>query len=74
MEAYDDADNLTRHIDKVAGVEYNYAYNEQRDVTRVQMSCTYDTLNRPKKSSYKVNGKSYSYTCNYTNYPDETLI
>ena len=67
----------------MAGVEYNYAYNEQRDVTsyseekgtstRVQMSCTYDTLNRPKKSSYKVNGKSYSYTCNYTNYPDETL-
>ena len=67
----------------MAGVEYNYAYNEQRDVTsyseekgtstRVQMSCTYDKLNRPKKSSYKVNGKSYSYTCNYTNYPDEAL-
>ena len=83
VEEYDDADNLTKHIDNVAGLEYNYAYNEFRDITsysekkgtatRVQMTCTYDSLNRPDTSSYTVNGKKYSYKCNYTSYPDEEL-
>ncbi len=83
VEEYDDADNLTKHIDNVSGTEYNYEYNELRDITsytekkgtttRVQMSSTYDSLNRPDTSSYTVNGKSYSYKCNYTSYPDEEL-
>ena len=64
-------------------MEYNYEYNELRDstsysekkgtTTRVQMTCTYDSLNRPDTSSYTVNGKKYSYKCNYTSYPDEEL-
>ena len=71
------------HIDNVSGTEYNYEYNELRDITsytekkgtttRVQMSSTYDSLNRPDTSSYTVNGKKYSYKCNYTSYPDEEL-
>ena len=83
VEEYDDADNLTKHIDNVSGTEYNYEYNELRDITsytekkgtttRVQMSSTYDSLNRPETSSYTVNGKKYSYKCNYTSYPDEEL-
>ncbi len=83
VEEYDDADNLTKHIDNVSGLEYNYEYNELRDITsysekkgtttRVQMSSTYDSLNRPETSSYTVNGKKYSYKCNYTSYPDEEL-
>ena len=83
VEEYDDADNLTKHIDNVSGLEYNYEYNELRDITsysekkgtttRVQMTCTYDSLNRPDTSSYTVNGKKYSYKCNYTSYPDEEL-
>ena len=50
VEEYDDADNLTKHIDNVAGFEDNYTYNQLRDITsylekkrtttRVQMTCT----------------------------------
>ena len=72
-----------QHIDNELGISYNYEYNEHNQVTeytekkgtatRVQMSCTYDSLNRPETSSYTVNGKKYSYKCNYTSYPDEEL-
>ena len=64
-------------IDNEAGISYNYEYNEHDQVTeytekkgsstRVRMGCIYDMYERPKSSTYTVNGKSYSYTCGYVN-------
>ena len=76
-EVYDLAGNLTQHIDNELGVSYNYTYNEHNQVTeytekkgnstRVKTSCTYDTYYRPMTSTYRVDGKSYSYSCGYAN-------
>ena len=81
---YDAADNLIKHVDSDNNIEYNYEYNEQGDVTKyyegdsessahVRVYNTYDYYNRPLTSTYNVNGKSYSYGCEYTEYPDEML-
>ena len=77
MHIYDLAGNLTQHIDNESGISYNYTYNEHNQVTeytekkgtstRVKTSCTYDTYYRPMTSTYRVDGKSYSYSCGYAN-------
>ena len=82
-EVYDLAGNLTQHIDNEAGISYNYEYNEHDQVTeytekegtstRVRMGCIYDMYERPKSSTYTVNGKSYSYTCGYVNSASDEL-
>ena len=37
------------------------------------MGCIYDMYERPKSSTYTVNGKSYSYTCGYVNSASDEL-
>ena len=74
---------MTQHIDNEAGISYNYEYNEHDQVTeytekkgnstRVRMGCIYDMYERPKSSTYTVNGKSYSYTCGYVNSASDEL-
>ncbi len=74
---------MTQHIDNEAGISYNYEYNEHDQVTeytekkgsstRVRMGCIYDMYERPKSSTYTVNGKSYSYTCGYVNNASDEL-